>query len=235
MKKLFLVLCSFVSVLAHAQTADEVIQKYTATMGGLDAFQKIQTAKFTANLTVQGMDLPMTLQVINGKAMRVDVDVMGQPVVNCYKDGKGWKINPFAGAETATDVEGTELAEFRNQASLASSLMNYKTLGHTVELLGQATVEGIQTHKIKLTNKDDGRSTVFFISTADNLIVKTTSTREMQGVETEVETWFSNVKEFAGLKFYMTRDQKINGQTIQAITYTNVELNVPVDEKIFDK
>lgn len=235
MKKLFLVLCSFVSVLAHAQTADEVIQKYTATMGGLDAFQKIQTAKFTANLTVQGMDLPMTLQVINGKAMRVDVDVMGQPVVNCYKDGKGWKINPFAGAETATDVEGTELAEFRNQASLASSLMNYKTLGHTVELLGQATVEGIQTHKIKLTNKDDGRSTVFFISTADNLILKTTSTREMQGVETEVETWFSNVKEFAGLKFYMTRDQKINGQTIQAITYTNVELNVPVDEKIFDK
>lgn len=222
-------------MLANAQTADEVIQKYTATMGGLDAFQKIQTAKFTANLTVQGMDLPMTLQVINGKAMRVDVDVMGQPVVNCYKDGKGWKINPFAGAETATDVEGTELAEFRNQASLASSLMNYKTLGHTVELLGQATVEGIQTHKIKLTNKDDGRSTVFFISTADNLILKTTSTREMQGVETEVETWFSNVKEFAGLKFYMTRDQKINGQTIQAITYTNVELNVPVDEKIFDK
>ena len=235
MKKLFIALFAFAAVAAQAQTADEIVQKYTAAMGGLDAFQKVQTAKFTANLTVQGMDLPMTLQVINGKAMRMDVDVMGQSVTNSYKDGKGWKVNPFAGVETATDVEGAELAEFRSQANLASSLMNYKAQGHTLELLGQEAVDDKKAYKIRLTNKEDGKATTFYINTADYLILKSTTMRDIQGTEAEVETWFSNVKEFGGLKFYMTRDQKMNGQVMQSIAFTNVELNVPIDEKVFDK
>ena len=235
MKKLFIALFAFAAVAAQAQTADEIVQKYTAAMGGLDAFQKVQTAKFTANLTVQGMDLPMTLQVINGKAMRMDVDVMGQSVTNSYKDGKGWKVNPFAGVETATDVEGAELAEFRSQANLASSLMNYKAQGHTLELLGQEAVDDKKAYKLRLTNKEDGKATTFYINTADYLILKSTTMRDIQGTEAEVETWFSNVKEFGGLKFYMTRDQKMNGQVMQSIAFTNVELNVPIDEKVFDK
>lgn len=235
MKKIFLALFAFTTCCAGAQTADEVIQKYAANMGGLDAFKKVQTAKLTGTLTVQGMDLPMTVQLINGKAMRTDVDVMGQAVVNSYKDGKGWKINPFAGAETATDVEGTELADFKAQSNLASGLMDYKSLGHTVELAGQEDVEGIRTNKIKLTAKDDGRVTIYFISVADNTIIKVVSNREIQGENMDVETYFSDLKEFAGLKFFMSRTQKMAGQTFQTITYSNIELNVPVDEKIFDK
>lgn len=235
MKKIFLAVFSFASFLASAQTADELIQKYAATMGGLDAFKKVQSAKFTGSVAVQGYDLPMTFQVLNGKAMRMDVDAMGQQVVNCYKDGKGWKINPFAGAETPTDVDGVELAEFKSQSSLASGLMDYKNLGHTVELVGQETVEGVPTNKIKLTSKDDGKASFYYISTADNTLIKAAAVREMQGAETEIETWFSNLKEYAGLKFYMVRTQKMAGQTFQTITYTNVELNAPVDEKIFDK
>lgn len=235
MKKLFLALCSFTVLLANAQTADEVILKYAAAMGGLDAFKKVQTAKFTGTVTVQGMDLPMTVQIINGKAMRTDVEVMGQAVVNCYKDGKGWKINPFAGVETATDVEGAELAEFSAQTNLASALMDYKSLGNTAELLGQEKVEGVNTYKIKLTTKFDGKSSFFYINAEDNTVIKVTSNREMQGEEVEVETFFSDIKEFAGLKFFMTRSQKIKGQVFQSITYSNIELNVAVDEKIFAK
>jgi len=92
---------------------------------------------------------------------------MGQSVINAYKDGKGWKINPFMGFETATDVEGSELIDFRSQANLANSLMDYKNLGHTVELVGKEKVEGKDAYKIKLTSKDDGRVTTFFINVTD--------------------------------------------------------------------
>lgn len=235
MKKIFVGFLTFVSLFASAQTAEEIVQKYAAAMGGLDAFKKVQTAKITGSVTVQGMDLPLTVQIINGRAFRTDVEVMEQAVVNSYKDGKGWKINPFGGAETATDVEGTELIDFKAQANLASQLMDYKSLGHSIELLGQEDVEGVKTHKIKLTAKEDGRVSNYFISVADNLPVKVSSKREIQGNETEVETFFSNLKEFAGLKFFMSRDQKMAGQTMQSINYSNIELNVPVDEKIFNK
>ena len=235
MKKIFLSVLGFIFLSAQAQTVDEVIQKYTATMGGLDAFNAIKTLKITGNVTVQGMDLPLTIEVINGKAMRNDVSVMGQSITNSYKDGKGWKINPLAGVATATDVTGSELNDFKAQSMMASPLMDYKARGHQVELQGQEDVEGIKCYKIKLTSKDDGKVTTFYISVADNLPIKSVSSREMQGQEVDVETYYSDAKDFNGLKFFMTKTQKIEGQTFQEIKYTTIELNVPVDEKYFDK
>lgn len=83
--------------------------------------------------------------MINNRAVRSDIDVMGTAVTNSYKDGKGWKLNPFAGIETATDMEAAELNDIRGLASLASPLMDYKNQGHTVELIEQEDVDGVKT------------------------------------------------------------------------------------------
>ncbi len=95
MKKLFAGILCLVIVTANAQTVDEVILKYTNTMGGLEAFNKITTAKITGTLSTQGRDLPITTQIVNGKSMRADVMVGEQSVNNVYDNGRGWKINPF--------------------------------------------------------------------------------------------------------------------------------------------
>jgi hypothetical protein len=234
MKKILFAVLSFAVVSAHAQTADEVIQKYTANMGGLDAFNKVTSAKITGTISVQGNDLPITIQIINGKGMRSDVEAMGQTVTNCYFNGKGWKINPFAGAPSPTEVTGNELNDFKFQSSLASQLMDYKAMGHQVELQGTEKVEGTDSYKIKLTNKDDSRVTTYFISTSDYTIIKSVGTRDMQGQQTEVESYYSDPKEFGGIKFFMTRDSKIEGQIFQTVKIDKIELNVPVDEKIFE-
>src|SRR5690349_6880144 len=97
------------SVTATAQNADEIVEKYNAAMGGLEAFKKVQTAKYTGTLNVQGMDLPVTVYIINNRAVRSDVDVNGQLISTSFKDGKGWKINPLQGITTAVDLEGAEL------------------------------------------------------------------------------------------------------------------------------
>lgn len=62
MKKLIIGFLSFITLAASAQTADEIVQKYAAAMGGLDAFKKVQTAKFTGSVSVRGNDLPMTMR-----------------------------------------------------------------------------------------------------------------------------------------------------------------------------
>jgi hypothetical protein len=235
MKKIFFALFSLATLTVQAQTAGEVIQNYTKGMGGLDAFNKVATAKITGTYTTQGNDLPLTIQIINGKGMRTDVEAMGQYVTNVYFNGKGWKINPFAGVETATDVTGQELNDFKVQSSLANQLMDHKAKGHQVELQGKETIEGVETWKIKLTNKDDGRATTYFISTKDYTLIKSVISREFNGESMDVETFYSDLKEFAGVKFFMTRDSQVKGETIQTIKYEKVDLNVPVDEKIFNK
>ena len=235
MKKIIFAILSFAFVSAKAQTVDDVIQKYSKAMGGLAAFNAVKTMKTTGTITTQGVDLSLTSQIINGKAVRTDVQAMGQSVINAYKDGKGWKINPFAGVTTVTDMTPEELIDFKSQSMIASQLMDYKARGHKVELQGQEDVEAIKTYKIKLTNKDDNKVTTYFISVADNTIIKSVSTRQIQGQEIEIETFYSDIKDFNGLKFPMLRTQKMQGQVFQEIKIANIEFNVPVDEKIFNK
>jgi hypothetical protein len=234
MKKLFFAVLSFAVVSAQAQSADEVIQKYSANMGGLEAFNKITSAKMTGTFSSQGQDFPLTTQIINGKAMRTDVDVMGQSVTNCYNNAKGWKINPYQGVLTATEVTGNELSDFKVQSSLANQLMDYKARGHLVEMLGEETVEGIKTFKIKLTNKDDGKATTYFIATADYTLIKSATDRTIQGQEMEVESYYSDLKEIGGVKFFMARSSRLEGQEFQNIKFEKIELNVAIDEKIFE-
>src|SRR5437762_6858858 len=151
MKKIFVLLLALAFIKAHSQTVDEIVQKYSNAVGGVDNFKKIKTAKFSGTASAQGQDFPLTVQIINGRAMRTDVEVMGQSITNAYKDGKGWKINPFAGDPTATDATAEELNEFRIQGSLISQLMDYKEHGYKAELLGHEDVQGAKTYKIKLT------------------------------------------------------------------------------------
>ena len=128
-----------------------------------------------------------------------------------------------------------ELLDFKAQSMVANQLMDYKARGHMVELQGQEDVEGIKTYKIKLTNKDDKKITTYFISVTDNTLIKSISTRQIQGQDMEVETFFSDLKDFNGLKFPMTRTQKIQGQVFQEIKMSTIDFNVPIDEKVFDK
>jgi hypothetical protein len=234
MKKIILALLAFAFTAAQAQTVDDIIQKYANAMGGLDNFKKIKTAKLTGIASAQGNDFPLTVQIINEKAMRTDVEAMGQAVINCYKDGKGWKINPFAGATTATDVTGEELDEFKSQSFLTSQLMDYKARGYKAELLGQEDVDGTKAYKIKLTTGDNKIDT-YYIDPATYMVIKFIGTRSVMGQDMELETYFGDVKDFGGVKFSMSRTVKAGGQTVQEVHLDKVELDVPIDEKIFDK
>jgi len=234
MKKIFVLILALAFIKAHSQTVDEIVQKYSNAAGGLDNFKKIKTAKFSGTASAQGQEFPLTVQIINGRAMRTDVEVMGQSITNAYKDGKGWKINPFAGAPTATDATAEELNEFKIQGSLISQLMDYKDHGYKAELLGQEDVQGAKTYKIKLTT-DDNKTTTYFIDANTYFLIKTIGMRNLMGQEMELETYYSEVKDIGNVKFSMMRSVQSGGQTLQEVHFDKIELDVPVDEKIFDK
>jgi len=234
MKKIFVLLFALVFIKAHSQTVDDIVTKYANAAGGLENFKKIKTAKFSGTASAQGNEFPLTVQIINGRALRTDVDVMGQTITNAYKDGKGWMINPYAGAPTATDATAEELNEFKLQGSLMSQLMDYKGHGYKAELLGQEDVQGTKTYKIKLTT-DDNKTTTYFIDANTYVLVKTIGMRNIMGQETELETYYSEVKDIGNVKFAMMRSVQSAGQTIQEVHFDKVELDVPIDEKIFDK
>ncbi len=235
MKLLLTLLTGLSLITVQAQTADEIVQKHAATLGGLEAMNKVSSFKTTGTVTAQGNELPVTVQVVNGKAMRNEVEVMGQSVIMVYDNGKGWTINPFTGATEATDITGAQLNELKSQSFLASNLADYKNRGHQVEIAGQEDAEGIKCFKLKFTNKDDGKIIFYFINATNYTLIKAVTKREIQGEEAEIETLYSDLKEFNGISYYMTRVQKMNGEIFSEMHLEKFELNVPVDEAVFKK
>jgi hypothetical protein len=94
--------------------------------------------------------------------------------------------------------------------------------------------EGANAYKIKLTS-DDKKETTYFIDSKTFLPIKSITKKDMMGQQVDVETFNSNYQEFGGAKFAMTRIQKVEGQVLQEIKLDKVELDVTIDEKIFDK
>ena len=127
------------------------------------------------------------------------------------------------------------MTDLKSQSSLASNLIDYKNRGYQVESDGQEDVEGVKCFKLKLKNKDDGKTTTYYISTTDYILVKVVGTREIQGEEVEIETYYSDLKDFNGIKYFTSRIQKMNGQVLSEFHVDKFEVNVPVDEAIFKK
>ena len=112
--------------------------------------------------------------------------------------------------------------------------MDYKARNNKVELKGQEDVSGVKAYKIQLTDNNN-KETTYYIDPTTFLAVKVVGKRDVMGQDTEIETYLSDAKEFGGVKFNTSILQKIGGQTFQEIHLNKFEVNVPVDEKIFDK
>ncbi len=220
---------------AGAQTVEEVVEKHNEAMGGLDAFNQIGTAKMTGTVNQQSMEMPIITQIINNKATRTDIEVMGYKISNVYYNGTGWKQNHFEGIETPTEITGAELIDAKAQTSLVNHLMDYQNRGHRVKLVGKENVEGVECYKINLINKDDGKETSYYISASDFMLIKSVTPRELQGRSVDVETFYSDFEKINGLIFAKPRVQTIMGQEFASIKLDKIELDVPIDEKIFQK
>ena len=78
MKKLLTSFLILVAATVQAQTpsVDEIIASYAKAIGGIEALNKVTSMKSTGSVAMQGMDLPMTSQIIFKKGIRIDVEVI---------------------------------------------------------------------------------------------------------------------------------------------------------------
>jgi hypothetical protein len=234
MKKLLVAFAIFGSLIANAQSADEIIAKSAAAVGGLDKFNAIKTATMSGVMTVQGMDLNISLQMINKKAVRTDIEVMGQSVTVVYNDGAGWQLNPMTGNNEATDLPKEALEEAKWQCYVSNGLIDYKERGMSAEYKGEETVDGKKMFVIKLSSAD-GRNNTYYVNQADYLVYKTIAKRNVMGQDVEAETVYSNYKEYNGVKVATTRATNFEGQTVQEMNFDKIEFDKPIDASVFKK
>ena len=216
----------------QAQTADEIVNKHITAIGGKDVINKIKSQVVYSELSVMGSTLTATTTVLVGKGFKNVADFNGQEIIQCITPAGGWMINPLAGQTDPQPLPQDQVKAAQSVLDPGSDLFNYKAKGNKVELAGRETLEGVNTYKLKLENKD-GKTAFYFIDPSTYYIIKRESTTNVNGQDLTDIIIFSNFKKTdSGLVIPYTT---VRNQGFEmTITVSKVEYNKTIDPKIFE-
>ena len=175
----------------------------------------------------------MTLEIKRPKSLRMEFTFQGMTGVQAYDGKSGWAISPFGGKKDPEPMSPDDTKEAEEEADIDGPLVDYKSKGHTVELVGKEKIEGSDAYKLKVTLK--GGTVRYQYLDADSFLeIKTEAKRKVQGQEVEGETIYGNYQEFGGLLFPMSIEMKAKGMPAgQTITLDKVEINPSLGDDLF--
>jgi outer membrane lipoprotein-sorting protein len=214
-----------------AQTADEIVNKYITAIGGRDAINSVKTIYEEGSLNVMGNEAPSTTYIVSGKGFKSQVDFNGQQIVQVVTDKGGWSINPMMGQTSATPMPEEQLKSSRYQLDIGGPMLDYKTKGSKIELLGKDTAGGGAAYKLKLTTKDSVSMNLYIDVKTGYL---TRMVTRPPGQDGDITINFSDFKKVDG-GFVMPYAQEIVlPQLTIDMTSKKVEINKTIDPTIFD-
>jgi hypothetical protein len=217
-----------------AQTADDIISKHITAIGGKDNISKINSIYEETSMQVMGNEAPNNITIVNGKGYKSETDFNGQKIIQCVTDKGGWTINPMAGQADATALPADQYKNFKEQLYVGGPLFDYAAKGFKAELQGQEKVGAFNAYKIKLTSKDSVETT-YFIDPTTYYVIKALRHGNAMGQEVEITATYSNyTKTDVGFVMPYSVDTDFGGQFQLSATVKKVEINKPVDPKVFD-
>jgi outer membrane lipoprotein-sorting protein len=217
-----------------SQTADDIIAKNIQARGGPDKLKSVQSIKATATMAMgPGMEAPGVLIQKRGNLARLEFTVQGLTAVQAYDGKNAWQIMPFTGKKDPERMSADEAKEVEEMADIDGPLVDYKSKGNQVELLGKEKIEGTDAYKLKVSLKNGDVQTEY-IDADSFLEIKEETKRTVRGSEQVVESAIGDYKEVDGIVFPFAVESGVKGSPEkQKLTITRMELNLPVDDSIF--
>ena len=154
MKKLLLAGTFLLTTMAiFAQNVDEIVTKHIEALGGADKLRKINTSIMEGTMNVMGNDVSLKISQINNKGNRTDISVAGMDNYVIITPTGGYTFMPVQGMQTPEPMTAEDVKEAVDDLDIQGNLLDYKTKGHTVELLGTEDLEGTECYKLKINRK----------------------------------------------------------------------------------
>ena len=239
---LSLLLLPVLARVAFAQTADDIVEKHLAALGGRAALGKITSRKSTGTISVstQGAELSGPVEIYlkapnkTHAIMQLDLSAVGatgeMAVEQLFDGQKGYALNSMQGDN---EITGHQLDNMRNNV-FPSSLLNYKEAGTKLEVLPREQVNGRAAIVLRATPKIGSPSRIYF-DAETYLIVRTITTIDAPtGGEGEQTSEPSDYRAVDGVKVAFLVVNSTDLQTL-TIRLSKVEHNVAIDDAMFVK
>lgn len=217
---------------AKMLTADQIIKKYVAAMGGEEKIKSIKTLYVEGDISMQGMKIPVRSWFINHQAMRMDMEIQGHANTTVVTNNGSWTLFPIQNQKRPVDADSTTAKESAEELDLSGDLLDYANKGNIVELLGAETQNGRDLYKIKLIRKS-GTVITFFIEAGTFFLIKRVVNKNVQGTSVEMTETIGDYK--INNDGYVYASSYHYSPAGTALIYHRYEVNKDVDSKLFDK
>lgn len=223
-----------VPAIARPETADEIVAKHLAALGGASKVAAVQSLRMTGKARGPGGNEALLLREIK-RPGRIRLEFTSQGLTGVYAcDGeRGWQVSPFDGQMEphAMQPDATQMAI--EQSEIGGPLVDWKAKGYRLELAGKENVGDRQAWKLTLTRKDGAVRRVY-LDAQSNLIVRIEATRKLRGHEVQTEATFGDYSATDGVQFPHRVEAGVTGRPGRlSIRVDTVEVNPPLDEARF--
>lgn len=221
----------------NAQTVEEIIAKHETAMGGAQKWSVLKSLRSISKFSMQGMDIQTTMNMLAGKAIKVEVEVMGNKMITCFDGSSAWMQRPamMGGTDKPEDLPQEQVGSLKSQIFPGSALMKARAEGNTIEIESKEKLDGADVYVLSAKDKA-GKETTIYISASTFYVLKTSSKLNVQGQEMEVEISYSNYKPVEGLMFPFTIEQPspMGGGKME-VEVSQIDLNPTIDLAFFAK
>ena len=235
MKKQLITLVALVAIpaLSFAQTADEIIDKNIAALGGADKIASVKTLQYNQSMSIMGMEMTGKTTTVVGQSSRTDISAMGQQITQVVDGDKGWMINPMTGGSGAQPIPEDQIKMQKgNTFLIGADLSTARTQKYPVELVGKEKMNDKDVFNLKVTRPEGVANYYVDANTYQLLAMK--AMVSVQGQSGEVKQQYGNYKTIEGLTLPSTME--LNSPAMPGsvtLTLSNVVFNPTIDPTIF--
>lgn len=224
-------LCTAVSF-TQAQTLDEVVSKHIKAIGGEDVINNMKSIYIETVTNIMGSEVSGTTTILGGTGYKMEMEMNGSKIIQCFNSNGGWSINPMMGSTNPEPISEEEAAAGKLMLDIAGVLHNYKEKDFSASLAGTEKIGDLDAIKVEVTK--DSISFFYYLDPATYYLIQTSVSNEVMGQEVTVITTYSDFKKLDNgfiMPFKTTIDM---GMMTLESNVKKVEVNKPVDPSIFD-
>jgi hypothetical protein len=213
-------------------TADQLLEKYTQALGGSAAIEKLKSRVMKGTVTTAaGLALGYELYQSGPDKVLAVISPPQQPAVERGFNGTGgWEKSPRG----IRDLAPEEVYYLHRYPDLFKDI-KLKEQFSRLAVAGKDKINGRDVYVVRGTTIDNRRERLFFDVETGLLLRRTTSTTSPIGIIPE-QVDFDDYRDVDGMKMPFTiRVSAVDPFYSITRKFTEIKLNVPVDEKRFNK
>jgi len=208
-------------------TADQILDKYVAAIGGKDALMKV--TDLTMNMSAETERGPIMITRKNKLPNKFSMVINASGMEVMKQTGDGTKVL-MGGMQGSKTIDGAEAQKMTTMNTLFPEL-HYAENGVTSAVVGPEKIDGKDTYKLSHATADGTTWTDNF-DTSTGLKVQSIVTTKSPRGEMTTTTGYADYKENNGIKFPMTLNQQ-TPRGAMTMTVDSVKVNKGLKDSDF--